>query len=466
MRKILLVPSALAVLSGAACLVAQDMSLEVNKNRAKPRIALPEFRGAGDAQSYMGAFNQTLQEDIRTSGFLDVAPSTMYPKSVPQQVSDWRMPQAPARLPKSRRGEMVAAPDGGGYWLTDWANPPASANYLAFGYTAVQNGVLVLYGNLFDVTRANPTDAQMLNKRYLASTADDKGARDVAHQFAADILALFGGQSLAGTHIYYVHQASKMTPKEIWVMDFDGRNQRQITHFNSLTIEPSVSPDGSKIAFTSYTKGRPMIFVFSVDPVRDLRFYNQVASMNGQPSFTPDGKQIVYSSSAGGCCRVFIANLDGSGFQAVTSPGSIDAEPKVNPKTGQTILFSSGRSGPEQVYLMSINGTDIERLTDGTGEASNPVWNPDGQHLAFAWTRGYAQGKFNIFIMDVGSRQYVQLTHDEGRNENPSFAPGGTHLAFMSTRSGREQIYTMLADGSGPRALTAQGYNYSPVWGK
>ena len=115
---------------------------------------------------------------------------------------------------------------------------------------------------------------------------------------------------------------------------------------------------------------------------------------------------------------------------------------------------------------MSLNGTDIERLSDGTGEASNPAWNPDGQHVAFAWTRGYAQGKFNVFIMDVGSRQYVQLTHDEGRNENPVFAPGGTHLAFMSNRSGREQIYSMLADGSGVRALTSQGYNYSPVWGK
>ena len=117
-------------------------------------------------------------------------------------------------------------------------------------------------------------------------------------------------------------------------MDPDGRNQRQITHFNSLTIEPAVSPDGTKIAFTSYAKGNSCIFVFSVDPVRDLRFYNQVASMNCQPSFTPDGKQIVYSSSAGRCCRIFIANLDGSGFQPITSSGSIDAEPKVNPKTG------------------------------------------------------------------------------------------------------------------------------------
>ena len=188
--------------------------------------------------------------------------------------------------------------------------------------------------------------------------------------------------------------------------------------------------------------------------------------MNGQPSFTTDGKQIVYSSSAGGCCRIFIANLDGSGFRPLTSSRFIDTEPKVNPKTGTTVLFTSGRSGPEQVYMMTIDGADIQRVTEGTGEASNPSWNPDGASFAFAWTRGYAAGKFNIFIMDPASRKYVQLTHDEGRNENPSWAPDGSHLAFMSNRSGRSQIWTMLADGTQAQRLTNDGLNYSPAWGK
>jgi TolB protein len=205
--------------------------------------------------------------------------------------------------------------------------------------------------------------------------------------------------------------------------------------------------------------------VFSVDPVRDLRFYNQVASMNGQPSFTPDGKQIVYSSSAGRCCRIFIAGVDGRGFRPISSAGSLDAEPKVNPKTGGSIVFSSGRSGPEQIYMMNMDGADLERLTDSTGEASNPSWHPSGQLIAYAWTRGYAQGNFNIFTMDVVSRQYVQLTHDQGRNENPSWAPDGAHLAFMSNRTGHSQIWRMLADGTAQQQLTHDGLNYSPAWG-
>jgi TolB protein len=456
---------------GALMIFAQQPVFQgdVTKRGEVPRIAVPDFRGTGVGPNLMTAFNQTLWSDLESSGRLTMVPKTLYPKTVPQQPADFRQPP-PTPTMQRRRGQEMAVPQtGGGLWMTDWSGPPPSTNYLAFGYTAMQNGVLVLYGNLFDMSRNDPNPAsQPLSKRYIASTADEKGARDIAHQFAADILKLFGGQSLFGTHIYYVHQASIKGPKEIWVMDPDGRNQRPITHFNWLSIEPAISPDGSRIAFTSYAHGNPGIFVFSVDPVRDLRFYNQVASVNGTPSFTPDGKQIIYSSSAGGCCRIFLSNLDGSGFRPITSSHFIDVEPKVNPKTGATVLFVSGRSGPQQIYMMTIDGADIQRVTDGTGEASNPSWNPDGQSFAFSWTRGYMAGKFNIFIMqDTASRRYVQLTHDEGRNENPSWAPDGVHLAFMSNRAGgRSQIFTMLADGTQPQQLTHDGYNYSPAWGK
>ena len=83
-------------------------------------------------------------------------------------------------------------------------------------------------------------------------------------------------------------------------MDPDGSNQKQITRFRSISIEPAVSPDGSKIAFTSFAKGNPAIFVFSVETGRALPFYNQMASLNATPNFTPDGKHIVYSSTAAG----------------------------------------------------------------------------------------------------------------------------------------------------------------------
>jgi len=303
-------------------------------------------------------------------------------------------------------------------------------------------------------------------QRY-AGTLDEAGVIKVAHQFASDIIQKFGGSaSLLGSRIYYVSQRSTGGPQEIWAMDWDGTNQKPLTSLKDLSLTPAISPDGSKLAFMSYAKGRPRIMMVSTDTGRALPFYNQEASMNTTPYFSPDGRQIYYSSTASGQGQIVAAGIDGQGFRRVSHRDAIEVEPKVNPKNPDILLFVSG-PGAQQIYRMNSQGASVERVTNGEGEASNPAWNPDGQHIAFSWTRGYSKGDWNIFVMDVVSRQYIQLTHSEGKNENPYWAPDGRHLVFASTRGGgRSQIYTMLADGSQVKQLTFQGVNNrQPVWG-
>jgi TolB protein len=471
MKRILFLAAGLMAL--LAIVLAQqspDIKGIIRKETERPQLAVPDLRGSGAAQQFMGAFNQTLWSDLANAGLFRMAPKTSYPMGVPQQPSDFKEPptEQPQPAPARGRGRRQAAPlprptTGGGYWMQDWSSPPVQANYLAFGYTAVQNDVLVLMGWLYDLGMVTPARAQVIGKRYLG-TVDAAGARKIAHEFAADILQQFGGKSLMGTKIYFI--SDRTGTKEVWVMDADGQNQKQITKFRSITIMPAVSPDGSRIAFTSYYRGNPAIFVFSVDPLRQLPFYNQVASMNATPDFTPDGKQIVFSSTASGWAQIYVANLNGSGLKRISSTRAIEVEPKVNPKTGSEMVFVSGRSGPQQIYRMNMDGANVERLTPGEGEASNPCWHPDGQLIAYSWTRGYATGNFNVFVMDPATRGYNQLTHGQGRNENPSWAPDGKHIVFMSTRSGSPQIWSMLADGSQLQRLTTQGKNWTPVWGK
>jgi TolB protein len=444
---ILSVCAAAMMVSGFA---QQPANQVVIRGGGIPVIAIPDFRGAGDAQRSMSTFNQTLWNEIQQSGQFKMVGKAMYPLQTPQQPSDFRAP----------------SPNGAknGPWLTDWSGPPVNAQWLAFGYTAVQNGQLVLYGWLFNVNQPDLTGAQVIGKLYFG-TPDDEGARKVAREFAADILKQFGTANLIGTKIYFVSDRSGH--KEIWSMDYDGSNQKQMTRYGSISTFPCVSADGAKVAFTTYYQGFPKIFVHSTETGRKLPFYNQSASMNAPGDFTPDSKQLLlYSTASGKESQIFVANADGSGLRRISSVRAIEVEPKVNPKNASELVFVSGRGGLPQIYKMNIDGADVVRLTNGEGEAVNPSWRPDGQQIAFAWTKGFDPGNYNIFVMDVATRQVTQLTHQSGRNENPVWGPDGIHIVFQSKRGQGTQIYSMLADGTQLKQLTTQGNNEKPVWSK
>jgi TolB protein len=437
-----------------------DVIIKLSKGE-RAVIALPDLRGAGEAQRFMDAFNQTVWSDIESSGLFKMAPKSFYPLEVPQRPEDFRPPLA---APSARRG-APQPPRRQGPWLTDWSAPPVSANYLALGYAAVQAEQFVLRGWLFNVAQNDVTNAQVFGKLYLGPL-DEAGARKTAHEFAADILQQFGGASLAGTRIYFVSERAERGVKEIWSMDHDGSNPKAVSSYRSLSTTPAASPDGTKIAFTSYVGGNPAILIHSRETGRRLRFYSPASSMVATPEFTPDGQKILFSYTIESWAQIAMANLDGSELRRISHVRAIEVEPKVNPKTGAEIVFVSGRAGPQQIFRMNLDGTDVRRLTPGEGQASNPAWHPDGQHIAFAWTRGFAPGNFNIFVMDAATQSFVQLTHGAGRNENPSWAPDGRHLAFSSNRGGSTQIWTMLADGTQLRQLTTEGRNTMPVWAK
>jgi TolB protein len=447
MRKIVLIAFAILGALSAAALFAQDIKAWITGTQGKPALAVPDFRASGAAQPLMASFNSTLFSDLDKSGCFDLRAKSFYPLGNPQSPQDLR--------PEDNRQ---------GFALSDWAGSPVSASHLVFGYAAAVNGALAIYGNVYDTRVQNIPSAQLMAQHY-AGSLDDAGAVRSAHEFAADIVQKFcpSAGSLLGSRIYFV--SNRTGSDEIWAMDWDGNNQKQLTNLHSLSMMPDVSPDGSRIAFTTFAKGTPRIMMVDSQSGHQLPFYNQEASLNANVTFTPDGKRIFYASSAAGLEQIFTANLNGEGFTRVSHRNDIEAEPKVDPKNPGILLLVSGASGQEQIYSMSAEGGDFQRVTNGEGEAANPAWHPDGQHIAFSWTRGYAKGDWNVFVMDIASRQYIQLTHSEGRNENPTWAPDGRHISFASTRGGRSQIYTMLADGTQVTQLTKQGTNRMPVWG-
>ena len=326
----------------------------------KAVIAVADMRGAGRAAGFMDVLNATLFTDLEDSAIFKMAPKSMYPTRIPQQPQDFRKP---LQYDPANRN---AAP-----WLQDWSDPPVNADYLTFGYAAEQDGQIVLFGWLFNVRQLDVSAAQVIGKIYFGPM-NESGARKVAHEFASDILKQFGAASLAGSKVYFV--SNRSGTKEIWGMNHDGSEQKQITSYQSISTMPSVSPDGSRIAFTSWALGQPQILVHSLETLRRIPFLNPRAGTNQNASYTPDSKQIAFSSSASGFSQIYMSNADGSGIRRLTNSRAVEVEPKVNPKTGNEIVFVSGRGGGSpQVYRMNSDGADVQRLTTGEGQATNQI---------------------------------------------------------------------------------------------
>jgi TolB protein len=247
--------------------------------------------------------------------------------------------------------------------------------------------------------------------------------------------------------------------KEVYISDYDGANQRRVTVNRTLNITPTWSPDGRAIAYTSYRRGYPDIFV-SLIYQGSLQTPMTKGTQNWLPAWSPDGTRLAFTSSRDGNPELYVMNRDGSGVRRITNHPAIDTTPTWSP-TGVQIAFTSDRSGAPQVYVMGADGLGVRRISTAS-YCDRATWSPAPfNELAFVCRSGNAS---DLFVYDFASGQTRQITFGQGTNESPSYAPNGKHLAFTSTRSGRTQVYTVDRDGKNVRQITRTGNNFMPDW--
>jgi len=412
-----------------------------NLGSAPIRIAAADFKsGVSDPQTtaLKAVFDSTLFNDLSNAGIFDMVSKSMAPQSTPGS------PQ-----------EIV---------LTQWSAPPANAAMVAFGTLSTINGQLSAYGYLFDTS--NSANPQVLGKQYNEAANEDM-ARTVAHRFADEIIARLGGgiNGVSETKIYFV--SNRTGTKEIWSMDYDGQNQRQVTHLGSISISPRVAPDNSRIAFSSLEKNGWSIRMYSLELGRMVGFPSGTAGgSNLSPAWTSDGGRIAFSSSRSGDSAIWMSDAGGGNLHKITSLAGPNVSPVWNPRTNSQIAFVGGRTSEPQIYTMNQDGSNIQRMTD-SGYAVSPSWHPNGGLLAFSWNRKYGPGDpggQDIYVFEIATMHWLQVTHESGNNDFPSWAPDGRHLVFQRKLNNRTQIWTMLADGTHQQQLTKDGDNSMPNW--
>lgn len=294
-------------------------------------------------------------------------------------------------------------------------------------------------------------------KRY-SGTKDT--LRAVGHQIADDLYRHYTGEpGVFRTRIAVVKKVGG--EKQIFVMDMDGGELRQVTRGGGLNLLPSWSPDGKSVLFTSYRYDNPDLFEMPVQGGEPQRLSRR-PGLNTGGRVSPQNDKIALTLSQDGNSELYLLDRGGNVLKRLTSSWGIDTSPSWSPD-GSKIAFVSSRAGNPHIYLMDASGGKARRLTFQGNYNQTPAFSPRGDLIAFTARDEF--NRFDVFTIHVESGKITRLTQDQGNNEDPTFAPNGRLIAFTSTRTGSRQVWVMSLDGTHQRQITAGGDHSSPAWG-
>jgi Tol biopolymer transport system component len=250
----------------------------------------------------------------------------------------------------------------------------------------------------------------------------------------------------------------------IWRMNPDGSERQQIdlsatnvASFQHL-LEPTLSPDGTKIAFVVGNCSPCRLYVANVDG-SNLQVIEEGEGL-GNPSWSPDGTKLVYQkrlASTGGNIGIIVESLNG--HQQTIASGSALGDP--NWSSTNKIVFNDASWG-----LLTVN-PDGTNVTQVVPNAAGADWSPDGSKLVYTSPRNAPQGyPAGLYISNADGSGEKLLT-GVGSNASPTWSSDGNKIAFKLN----DDLYTIGVDGTGltnitnTAVTTSSGYEHSPDWG-
>lgn len=380
-----------------------------------------------DGDSLAKKLPDIIRNDLNLSSYFNVIPPPLYPE-------------------KKNDDLLSDKPD-----FAKWR--AVGANALIKGSVFKDGGRVTVQLRLYDTQ----TGEMQLAKQY---TADKKDLRTIAHRFSDDVmLAVTGTRGIFNTKVAYSSKVSKKGAQSLYVMDIDGFNNQRITKDSSMNISPAWSPDGTKLAYTSYVHGFPDIYTVDLTSGHVRQLTNN-KSTNLTPAWSPSGDIIMYSSARNRDPDLYIVNPN-TGAERPFSPAfGIDLGARFSPE-GNEIVYASERGGNLNIYKQSINGGVAKKLTFHGYQNDSPDWSPDSTKITF---HGRSGGTYDIFTMNSDGTNLQRLTVGAGSNEHPRWSPDSRYIVFSSTRDGQPAVYIMRFDGANPIKIS-KGNGDLPAWG-
>jgi len=325
--------------------------------------------------------------------------------------------------------------------FSDWS--VIGADFLLRGDVTVKGNEATVESRLYDVTRGQT----LFNKQYAGKTDD---LQMLARNITADILlALTGDEGDFNSKIAFV--IKKNTGSDIYTMNYDASDVKNITNHQSIVMAPRWSPDGQYLAFTSFKNGRPEVFLRHLKTGKEKKV-SSFRGLNLCGSFSPDSKKLLLTLSKDNNEEIYVLDIDTMALSRLTNSFSIDVSPAWSPD-GKKIAFVSNRSGSPQVFIMDADGSNIKRVTYEGNYNTSPSWSPRGGRLAY---EGLINHKYQIFSIDEEGNNMIQLTFGDADNEYPSWSPSGRQIVFSSKLGSKSRISIMNSNGLNIRILKEQ----------
>lgn len=262
-----------------------------------------------------------------------------------------------------------------------------------------------------------------------------------------------GGDTIAG-HIVFT-SARLSGSRDLFIMDANGGTATPVANGDvGINDEPVLSPDGTRIAFSSNRDGNLEIYVINVDGSNIARLTND-PGRDIMPAWSPDGSRLAFVrvADAGAGGPLMVMNADGSG--QVPLGTAVGAAPAWAPD-GNSIAYGLGGA----LYLVDADGTDSRLLFDAI-PADDPAWSPDGTHIAF----GGVEANQDIYVINADGSGLRNLTNTTGGEIQPTWSPDGNYIAYTAYRSSNDEIARRKVDGTGERILAPIGAeDQHPSW--
>lgn len=261
-------------------------------------------------------------------------------------------------------------------------------------------------------------------------------------------------------------------PDFVYVSNASGALQLYTWHQGTSTLFPaSVAGDqqpqsaAGKIVFTSYRVSglNPEIYMANLDGSDTVRLTTTTSSSaDEEPSLSPDGLTVVFSSTRSGISRIWTMHADGSNPTALNTGSSTDvpeSAPRFSPGGGR-ILFNSPRTNTSQIWIVAAAGGTATQVTHDVNGAFSGSWGPNGDVIFYV--DGSDRTKIHKVVVSSGDvSDYVTNGTDVGNQD----CTNALCLVTTNATGSARDIYAYIgaADSSPIPVLNSSAEEYEPA---